>query len=116
MDRDAANKTLMYEYDPEETYTYNIKHGSEYPYNGFPKGEGGKIFKKTRFIGWSPKPDDIIVRYNGKQMVVMFHLLFPDDNDVIDPAMEIFQMRSKRSDVQNRTMNCYQTCLWRNIL
>ncbi len=102
MDRDAANKTLMYEYDPEETYTYNIKHGSEYPYNGFPKGEGGKIFKKTRFIGWSPKPDDIIVRYNGKQMVVMFHLLFPDDNDVIDPAMEIFQMRSKRSDVQNR--------------
>jgi hypothetical protein len=102
MDRSSINKTLLYEYDPEETYTYNIKHGTEYPYNGFPKGEGGRVFKKTRFIDWYPKPDDIIIRYNGKQMVVMFHLLWPNENDVIDPAMEIFQMRSKRSDVQNR--------------
>lgn len=98
--KDSVNKSLLYTYDPDETYVYNCKHGNEYPYNGFPKGEGGRVFKKTRFIGWNPKPEDIIVRYSGKQMMVMFHLLFPD-KDVIDPAVEIFQMRSKRSDVQN---------------
>ncbi len=100
--KDSVNKMLLYLYDPEEPYVYNCKHGTEYPYNGFPKGEGGRVFKKTRFINWNPLPEDIIIRYSGKQIIVMFHLLFPDGNDVIDPAMEIFQMRSKRSDVQNR--------------
>lgn len=100
MKKDTVNKSLIYAYDPDETYTYNAQHGTEYPYNGFPKGENGRVFKKTRFIDWNPIPEDIIIRHSGKQIIVMFHLLFP--GDIIDPALEIFQLRSRRSDVQNR--------------
>lgn len=99
MKKETVNKTALYLYDPDETYTYNIHHGTEYPYNGFPKGENGKIFKKTRFIGWVPEPEDIIIRHSGKQIIMQFSLVLPDE--VIDPATEIFQMRSKRSDAQN---------------
>lgn len=99
MKKETVNKTALYLYDPDETYTYNIHHGTEYPYNGFPKGENGKIFKKTRFIGWVPEPEDIIIRHSGKQIIMQFGLVLP--NEVIDPATEIFQMRSKRSDAQN---------------
>lgn len=99
MKKEPVNKTMLYLYDPDEEYTYNAEHGTLYPYNGFPKGENGRVFKKTRFIGWTPVPEDVIIRHSGKQIVVLFHLLFP--GDVIDPSIEIFQMRSKRSDVQN---------------
>lgn len=99
MKKETVNKTALYLYDPDETYTYNIHHGTEYPYNGFPKGENGKIFKKTRFIGWVPEPEDIIIRHSGRQIIMQFGLVLPDE--VIDHATEIFQMRSKRSDAQN---------------
>lgn len=99
MKKETVNKTALYLYDPDETYTYNIHHGTEYPYNGFPKGENGKIFKKTRFIGWVPEPEDIIIRHSGRQIIMQFGLVLP--NEVIDHATEIFQMRSKRSDAQN---------------
>lgn len=99
MKKESVNKTMLYLYDPDEQYTYNIKHGTEYPYNGFPKGENGKIFNKTRFINWNPIPEDIIIRHSGKQIIMQFSLVFPEN--VIDPAIEIFQMRSKRSDAQN---------------
>lgn len=97
--KETVNKTALYLYDPDETYTYNIHHGTEYPYNGFPKGENGKVFKKTRFINWIPEPEDIIIRHSGKQIIMQFGLVLPDE--VSDPAIEIFQMRSKRSDAQN---------------
>ena len=97
MKKETVNKTALYLYDPDETYTYNIHHGTEY--NGFPKGENGKIFKKTRFIGWVPEPEDIIIRHSGRQIIMQFGLVLPDE--VIDHATEIFQMRSKRSDAQN---------------
>lgn len=100
MKKETVNKTLLYAYDPDETYVYDAHHGTEYPYNGFPKGENGRVFKKTRFIDWTPVPEDVIIRHSGKQIIVMFHLLFP--GEIIDPALEIFQLRSKRSDVQNR--------------
>lgn len=99
MKKETVNKTALYLYDPDETYTYNIHHGTEYPYNGFPKGENGKVFKKTRFINWVPEPEDIIIRHSGKQIIMQFGLVLPDE--VSDPAIEIFQMRSKRSDAQN---------------
>lgn len=99
MKKETVNKTALYLYDPDETYTYNIHHGTEYPYNGFPKGENGKVFKKTRFINWIPEPEDIIIRHSGKQIIMQFGLVLPDE--VSDPAIEIFQMRSKRSDAQN---------------
>lgn len=90
---------MLYIYDPEENYVYNAHHGTEYPYNSFPKGERGRRFKPTRFIGWEPEQEDIIIRHAGKQIIVQFNLLFP--TECVDPAIEIFQMRSKRSDVQN---------------
>ena len=34
--KEPSSKTLLYLYDPDETYEYNAKHGTEYPYNGFP--------------------------------------------------------------------------------
>lgn len=96
---EAVNKSLFYLYDPEETYTYNVHHGTEYPYHGFPKGADGQVYKKTRFIEWEPIPEDVIVRYNGPQIIVNFEALFP--GDVIDPAIQIFQLRSKRPEIQN---------------
>ena len=97
--KEVTNKTLLYAYDPDETYTYNASHGTVYPYNGFPTGLHGKKYKKTRFIGWEPIPEDIILRHSGSQIIVLFDLLFP--NDVVDPNMRIFQMRSKRFELQN---------------
>ena len=95
----VINKTLLYSYDPDEEYTYNAAHGTEYPYNGFPPGVYGRRYKKTRFIDWNPIPEDIIVRHSGAQIIISFDLLFP--NDIPDPNTRIFQMRSKRFEFQN---------------
>jgi len=96
---EPPNKTLLYLYDPDETYEYNAAHGTEYPYNGFPTGQYGRKYKKTRFINWEPIPEDIIIRHNGSQIFVNFSALFP--NNVIDPAIQLFQMRTRRLDLQN---------------
>lgn len=96
---DPVNKTLLYLYDPEESYTYNASHGTEYPYNGFPTGQYGRKYKKTRFIDWNPIPEDIIIRHAGSQIFVNFTALFPDD--VPDQAIQLFQMRTRRLDLQN---------------
>ncbi len=96
---EPVNKTLLYMYDPKATYTYNALHGTEYPYNGFPTGQYGRKYKKTRFINWEPKPEDIIIRHSGAQIFVNFTALFP--NDVPDPAIQLFQMRTRRLDLQN---------------
>lgn len=97
--KEPSNKTLMYMFDPDEEYTYNIKHGTVYPYNGFPKGLYGRKYKKTRFILWEPIPEDIIIRHYGSQIFVNFSAVFP--NDIEDPAIQLFQMRAKRVDLQN---------------
>lgn len=97
--KEPSSKTLTYMFDPDETYTYNDKHGTEYPYNGFPPGLHGRRYKKTRFIEWEPIPEDIIMRHNGSQIFVNFTALFP--NDVIDPSIQVFQLRAKRVDLQN---------------
>ena len=96
---DPINKTLLYLYDPEVSYTYNAAHGTEYPYNGFPTGQYGRKYKKTRFIEWNPIPEDIIIRHAGSQIFVNFSALFPDD--VPDQAIQLFQMRTRRLDLQN---------------
>lgn len=97
--KEPSSKTLTYMYDPDETYEYNAKHGTEYPYNGFPTGLHGRKYKKTRFIEWEPIPEDIIMRHAGSQIFVNFTALFP--NDVVDPSIQIFQLRAKRVDLQN---------------
>ena len=97
--KEPSIKTILYAYDPDEEYTYNINHGTEYPYNGLPKGVNGRRYKKTRFIEWEPIPEDIIIRHSGAQIHVNFPALFPDDID--DPATCIFVLRSKRVDLQN---------------
>ena len=101
MRSEPINKTLLYTLDPEATYTYNTHHGTEYPYNGFPPGIQGKRYKKTRFIEWEPIPEDIIIRHCGSQVFMNFMAVFPDNNDVIDPNIQIFQLRSKKVDIQN---------------
>lgn len=93
-------KSLLYQFDPDEVYTYNAKHGTEYKYNSFPKGAGGRIYKKTRFNGWVPIPEDIIIRHYGAQMHVNFSALFPE-SDFLDPNIQLFNLRAKRPDVQN---------------
>lgn len=97
----TINKTEIYTFDPAhaDEYHYNINHGTEYPYNGLPTGMHGRKYKKTRFIRWEPKPEDIVMRHFGSQIIVDFVSLFP--NDVIDPNMQIFKLRSKRCDLQN---------------
>ena len=97
--KEPVNKTMLYLYDPEAEYTYNTSHGTEYEYNGFPTGWNGRKYKKTRFIGWEPIPEDIIIRHAGSQIFVNFSALFPDN--VIDPAIQLFQMRTRRLDLQN---------------
>lgn len=97
--KEPVNKTMLYLYDPSETYTYNAEHGTEYPYNGFPTGQYGRKYKKTRFINWEPIPEDVIIRHAGSQIFVNFSALFP--NDVVDPAIQLFQMRTRRLDLQN---------------
>lgn len=97
--KEPSSKTLTYMYDPDATYEYNVKHGTEYPYNGFPTGLHGRKYKKTRFIEWEPIPEDIIMRHAGSQIFVNFTALFP--NDVVDPSIQIFQLRAKRVDLQN---------------
>ena len=97
--KDPVNKAALYLYDPEAEYTYNAAHGTEYPYNGFPTGQQGRKYKKTRFINWEPIPEDIIIRHSGSQIFVNFSALFP--NDVTDPAIQLFQMRTRRLDLQN---------------
>lgn len=94
-----GGKYNIYLYNPDEEYTYNSKHGTEYPYNGLPRGVNGRTYKKTRFIEWIPNPEDIIIRHKGSQVYVNFPALFPDD--VEDPATCVFVMRSKRVDLQN---------------
>lgn len=94
-----GGKYQFYLYDPEEEYIYNVNHGTEYPYNGLPKGVNGRVYKKTRFIEWNPIPEDIIIRHKGSQVYVDFTSLFP--NDIDDPATCVFVMRSKRVDLQN---------------
>lgn len=96
---DTVNKTLLYLYDPKVEYTYNKEHGTKYPYNGFPTGQYGRKYKKTRFINWEPIPEDIIIRHQGSQIFVNFSALFPDD--IPDPAIQLFQMRTRRLDLQN---------------
>lgn len=96
---EPVNKTMLYLYDPEATYEYNTQHGTEYPYNSFPLGQYGRRYKKTRFIEWKPIPEDIIIRHAGSQIFVNFMALFPDD--VPDPAVQLFQMRTRRLDLQN---------------
>lgn len=94
-----GGKYAFYLYDPEVEYVYNINHGTEYPYNGLPKGINGRVYKKTRFIEWEPLPEDIIIRHKGSQVYVDFTSVFPED--VEDPATCVFVMRSKRADLQN---------------
>lgn len=97
--KEPVNKTMLYLYQPDAEYSYNASHGTEYEYNGFPTGWNGRKYKKTRFIGWEPIPEDIIIRHAGSQIFVNFKALFP--NDVIDPAIQLFQMRTRRLDLQN---------------
>lgn len=97
--KELSSKTLLYLYDPNETYEYNTKHGTEYPYNGFPPGLHGRRYKKTRFIEWIPMQEDVIIRHLGSQIFVNFKALFP--NDVIDDSIQIFQLRSKRIELHN---------------
>lgn len=99
MKKDVVGKTLTYLFDPEETYTYDVDHKTEYPYNGFPRGAHGRVYKKTRFIDWEPVPEDIIIRHRGSQIFMNFMALFPDD--ILDPNIQLFQMRSKRVDLHN---------------
>jgi hypothetical protein len=98
---DIINKTEIYtfEVDKADQYTYNVNHGTEYPFNGLPTGMHGRKYKKTRFIRWQPKPEDIVMRHYGSQIIVNFTALFP--NDVLDPNCQIFKLRSKRVDLQN---------------
>jgi len=98
-EKEINNRTLTYMYDVDETYTYNINHGTDYPYNSLPTGIKGRKYKKTRFINWEPLQEDIIIRHFGSQFHVNFEAVFP--NDIIDPSMQLFQMRSKRLDIQN---------------
>ena len=95
------NKTELYTFDPNKSdeYVYNVKHGTEYPYNGLPTGMHGRKYKKTRFIRWHPIPEDIVMRHCGAQIIVNFTALFP--NGVLDPNCQIFKLRSKRVDLQN---------------
>lgn len=97
--KEPVNKTMLYLYQPDAEYSYNASHGTEYEYNGFPTGWNGRKYKKTRFIGWEPIPEDIIIRHAGSQIFVNFKALFP--NDVIDPVIQLFQMRTRRLDLQN---------------
>jgi hypothetical protein len=91
------NKTLIYSYEPtEEVLPYNLLHGTEYEYKKFPKGRE-RVYKPTRFIEWEPIPEDIFMRHAGKQIFLNFRAIMPD----IDPLHEIFQMRSKRVELQN---------------
>ena len=94
---EVISKSLFYLFDPDETYTYNVRHGTEYPYNKFPRGADGQVYKPTRFIDWQPIPEDVIMRYYGAQIIMNFQALFPDT----DPALQIFQLRSKRPEIQN---------------
>lgn len=94
-----SSKTLLYMFDPEEEYTYNKNHGTEYPYNKFPTGLYGKKYKRTRFINWQPIPEDIIMRHYGSQIFVNFGALFPDD--LVDPSIQLFQMRIKKVELHN---------------
>jgi hypothetical protein len=97
--QEQSAKTAFYFYDEDAEYTYNVQHDSEYPYNKLPIGANGRRYKETRFINWEPKPEDIIIRHKGSQIFINFHCVFP--NDVLDPTIEIFQLRSKRVDLQN---------------
>lgn len=96
---DPLTKSSTYIYDPDEEYTYNVAHGTEYPYNGLPPGFHGRRYKKTRFIDWAPIPEDIIMRHNGAMIYVNFPAVCP--NGVIDPSINVFKLRSKRVDLQN---------------
>lgn len=96
---EQLNKTMTYIFDPDENYVYNVKHGTEYPYNGFPTGLNGRKYKKTRFIKWQPIPEDIIMRHYGSQIIVNFLAIMP--NDVVTPETQIFQLRAKRNELQN---------------
>lgn len=97
--KEISSKTLTYMFDPDENYVYNINHGTDYPYNGFPTGLNGRKYKKTRFIKWEPLQEDIIMRHYGSQIFVNFMAVLP--NDVLEPEYQLFQLRAKRVDLQN---------------
>lgn len=97
----TVNKTILYGFDSEEEYHYNTHHGTIYPYNGFPTGIGGKKYKKTRFIRWNPKPEDIFIRHVGSQIHVDFKSIFPDIINDQNKNIGIFQLRAKRLELQN---------------
>ena len=90
---------MFYLYEDDVEYPYNVEHHTDYPYNRLPKGANGRIYKRTRFIDWEPLPEDIIIRHKGSQIFINFQALFPDD--ITDPNIQIFQLRSKRVDLQN---------------
>lgn len=92
-------KANYYIYEEDVEYPYNVKHITDYPYNHLPIGANGRRYKPTRFIDWEPKPEDIIIRHKGSQIFINFQALFP--NDIVDPNIQIFQLRSKRVDLQN---------------
>lgn len=96
---DPLTKSSTYIYDSDAEYTYNVAHGTDYPYNGLPPGFHGRRYKKTRFIDWAPIPEDIIMRHNGAMIYVNFPAVCP--NGVIDPSICVFRLRSKRVDLQN---------------
>lgn len=97
---EPSSKTLLYTFDPDEVYSYNINHCTDYPYNGFPKGTNGRVYKKTRFINWEPLQEDIIMRHYGSQIHINFSGVFPPE-DIVDPSIQLFQLRSKRLELQN---------------
>ena len=101
MVKKVSNKTLLYTFDPDENYTYNVAHENiEYPYNNFPKGANGRVYKKTRFNSWEPKQEDIIMRHYCSQIHINFSAVF-DEEDVVDPNIQLFQLRSKRLELYN---------------
>lgn len=97
--KETSNKSVIYGFDPEAEYVYNIAHGTVYPENGFPPGWQGKRYKKTRFINWEPIPEDIFIRHIGSQIHANFEALFGDR--IKDKNIQLFQMRAKRLDLQN---------------
>ena len=97
--KEQSNRSMFYLYEDDVEYPYNVEHHTDYPYNRLPKGANGRIYKRTRFIDWEPLPEDIIIRHKGSQIFINFQALFPDD--ITDPNIQIFQLRSKRVDLQN---------------
>lgn len=97
--KNLSSKDLMFIYDPEhqDEYAYDSRHthASDYPYNKFPKGKNGKVYKETRFREWEPFPEDIVIRYRKDQVFVDFKSLFPHLD--IPEELQVFQLRSSKA-------------------